>query len=52
MRPRSTRRAPLAVLLFLLAGVPAGAQVLGDRPWSMVGAAGVMDRTNITRATF
>jgi hypothetical protein len=54
MRPRSTRRARLAAALLLLAvvAVPAGAQVLGDRPWSMVGAAGVMDRTNITRANF
>lgn len=54
MRPRSTRRARLAGALLLLAvpAVPAGAQVLGDRPWSMVGAAGVMDRTNISRANF
>ena len=55
MRSRSTRRARLSVpFLVLLAApaVPAGAQVIGDRPWSMVGAAGVMDRTNISRANF
>jgi hypothetical protein len=54
MKSRSTRRAPLAtaVLLFASAAATASAQVIGDRPWSMVGAAGVMDRTNITRANF